>query len=203
MPFRLEADLCGPITGWLHDAGFAVRAEVSILGRRADLVGLRGTNVTAIEMKLDRWAEALRQAIAYQLAADRVWVAMPLAAAFRPYRERWMFEAQGVGLLAVDDRGRVRSPIPAAPSPRLLPFLREKVLDGWSDSRSLREPLSSEVLLGRWARSDSHREAALDDSSRHRFVEDSWSSFEPSHSKPVAEPSYAYATSALRGAQKG
>ncbi len=87
--------------------------------------------MTAIEMKMDRWADALRQAIAYQLAADRVWVAMPLAAASRPYRQRWIFEAEGVGLLAVDETGRVRSPILAAPSPRLLPFLREKVLEGW------------------------------------------------------------------------
>ena len=87
--------------------------------------------MTAIEMKMDRWGEALRQAIAYQLAADRVWVAMPLAAASRPYRQRWIFEAEGVGLLAVDDRGTVRSPIQAAPSPRLLPFLQEKVLESW------------------------------------------------------------------------
>jgi len=97
----------------------------------SDLVGSRGTSVTAIEMKMHRWAEALRQAIAYQLAADRVWVAMPLDAACRAYRQRWTFQSEGVGLLAVDDQGRVRSPILASPSPRLLPFVREKVLERW------------------------------------------------------------------------
>src|SRR5947199_848727 len=110
--FRFEADLREPVATWLRDAGFDVRIEVPILGRRADLVGSRGTSVTAIEMKMHRWAEALRQAIAYQLAADRVWVAMPLDAASRAYRQRWTFQSEGVGLLAVDDRGRVRSPIP-------------------------------------------------------------------------------------------
>ena len=129
MPFHLESDLREPVATWLQDAGFNVRMEVPILGRRADLVGFRGTTVTAIEMKLHRWAEALRQAIAYQLAADRVWVAMPLGAACRAYRHRWTFQSEGVGLLAVDDAGRVRSPIVAAPSPRLLPFVREKVLE--------------------------------------------------------------------------
>ncbi len=74
------------------------------------------------------WAAALQQAIAYQLAADRVWVAMPLAAASSAYRQRWRFEAEGVGLLAVDDQGGVRAPIPASASPRLLPYLRERVL---------------------------------------------------------------------------
>lgn len=75
------------------------------------------------------WREALRQATAYQLAANRVWVAMPLAGASSAYRERWRFEAEQVGLLAVDDRGQVRVPIAAGPSPRLLPFLRERVLN--------------------------------------------------------------------------
>src|SRR2546430_16969060 len=76
-------------------------------------------------------AEALRQAIAYQLAADRVWVAMPLDAASRAYRQRWTFEAEGVGLLAVDDHGHVRRPIRAAPSPRPLPFVRGKGLEAF------------------------------------------------------------------------
>ncbi len=93
--------------------------------------------MTAIEMKMHRWAEALRQAIAYQLGADRVWVAMPLGAACRAYRQRWTFQSEGVGLLAVDDEGRVRSPILAAPSPRLLPFVRDKVLESWRSDGSL------------------------------------------------------------------
>ncbi len=128
MAFRVESDLHEPVATWLRGEGFDVRMEVPILGRRADLVGSRGTTVAAIEMKMHRWGEALRQAIAYQIGADRVWVAMPLAAASRAYRQRWTFEAQGVGLLAVDDRGHVRGPIRAAPSPRLLPFVREKLL---------------------------------------------------------------------------
>jgi len=125
--FRLESDLCEPVATWLQDTGFEVRREVPILGRRADLVGSCETTVMAVEMKMHRWAEALRQAIAYQLAADRVWVAMPLEAACRAYRQRWTFQSEGVGLLAVDNAGRVRSPILAAPSPRLLPFLRDGV----------------------------------------------------------------------------
>jgi hypothetical protein len=127
--FRFEANLREPVAAWLQDAGFEVRMEVPILGHRADLVGSRGAFVTAIEMKLDRWTQALRQAIAYQLAADRAYVAMPLGPASRAYRERWAFQAERVGLLAIDDLGHVRVPIPAGPSPRLLPFLRERFLE--------------------------------------------------------------------------
>ena len=140
--FRVESDLREPVATWLCDEGFDVRMEVPILGRRADLVGSRGTTVAAIEMKMHRWSEALRQAIAYQIGADRVWVAMPLAAASRAYRQRWTFEAQGVGLLAVDDRGHVRRPIRAAASPRLLPFVREKLLETLQIQESALQPFA-------------------------------------------------------------
>ncbi|HYM40808.1 MAG TPA: hypothetical protein VEY12_11840 [Thermoplasmata archaeon] len=127
-PYTLEAELTAPVTAWLAGTGHRVVSEVPILGRRADLIGARDGSLVAIELKLRDWRKALRQAIAYQLAADRAWVAMPLAAASSAYRERWRFEADGVGLLAVDDRGVVRAPIPAGPSPRLLPFLRQRIL---------------------------------------------------------------------------
>jgi hypothetical protein len=99
--------------------------------------------VAAVEMKMRRWGEALRQALAYQLGADHAWVAMPLAAASKAYRERWTFEAEGVGLLAVDDRGHVRRPIRAAASPRLLPFVREKLLETLQAHESALQSLSS------------------------------------------------------------
>ncbi len=126
--FTLETQLAEPVTAWLAEAGYRVEAEVPILGRRADLIGARDDALVAVELKLRDWGEALRQAMAYQLAADRAWVAMPLVTASSAYRARWRFESEGVGLLAIDDRLRVRAPIPAAPSPRLLPFLREWVL---------------------------------------------------------------------------
>lgn len=138
MPFRLEADLREPVAAWLQRAGFDVRVEVPILRRRADLLGSKGDVVTAIELKMYDWTQALRQAIAYQIAADRAWIAMPLLAASRAYRQRWHFEAESVGLLAVDDGGRVRAPILAGPSPRLLPFLQEKVLESWRDVDEVR-----------------------------------------------------------------
>jgi len=129
MSFRLEADLRPPVAAWLRSNGFDVRDEVAILGRRADLVGVRWGRVAAVEMKLRDWPEALRQAVAYQLAADWCWVAMPLAEAARAHRHRWRFEAEGVGLLAVDDAGRVRVALPAETSPRLLAFSRAALLE--------------------------------------------------------------------------
>lgn len=128
-PLRLKADLREPVAAWLQRAGSDVRGEVPILRCRADLLGSKGDAVTAIEMNMHDWTRALRKAIAYQIAADRTWIAMPLLVASRAYRKRWHFEAGRVGLLAVDDGGRDRAPILAGPSPRLLPFLTEKALE--------------------------------------------------------------------------
>ncbi len=127
-PFTLESQLAEPVTGWLERDGYRVNLEVPILGRRADVIGARDDALVAVELKLRDWHEALRQATAYQLAADRVFVAMPLEGASAAYRSRWRFQAEGIGLLAVDDRGIVRTPVPATPSPRLLPYLRDRVL---------------------------------------------------------------------------
>lgn len=126
--FRQESELTQPLSAWLESDGYRVWPEVPIVARRADLVGTRGSEVVALELKLRDWREALRQATAYQVGADRSYVAMPLAAASQAYRHRFRFESEGVGLLAVDDRGSVRNPVPARPSPRLLPFVREGIV---------------------------------------------------------------------------
>ena len=150
VPFDLESDLLEPVSTWLHAAGFDVFGEVPILRHRADVVGLRGDGVTAIEMKLYKWDQALRQAIAYQLAADWAWVAMPLSSASRAFRQRWRFEAERVGLLAVDESGGVRAPIPARPSPRLLPFVQQRVLEWWRDvDKSQAAPSQPETVAFR------------------------------------------------------
>jgi len=77
-----------------------------------------------VELKLRAWRDALRQATAYQLAADRAYVAMPLGRVQEVWGRRQAFEREGIGLLAVDSGTRVRDAMPASASPRLFPPLR-------------------------------------------------------------------------------
>jgi len=122
----LERDLAAPVAGHLESLGYRVFAEVDIAGRWADLVGI-GPDVIAVELKLRAWREALRQAMSYELGADRAFVALPLRGAQEAHRGRFAFEREGVGLLAVDPEDRVRTVIPAGPSPRRLPALTERL----------------------------------------------------------------------------
>jgi hypothetical protein len=127
----LEAWLKAPVRAHLLAEGWSVRFEVPLHGRVADVVARRGQEVVAIELKLEDWREALAQAMHYQLAAHRAYVAMPLNTAVVPLRARSRLERQGVGLLAVHPLGEVRTLLEARESARRLPFLTQHTLRAW------------------------------------------------------------------------
>ena len=141
----LERDLAGPVAGHFEALGYRVFAEVEIAGRWADLVAI-GPEVVAVELKLHAWREALRQATAYQLGADRSYVALPLARAREAHRARFSFEREGIGLLAVDGEGRVRTVLPAEPSPRRMPALTDGLREGLEELDAIAETMA--MLIG-------------------------------------------------------
>lgn len=128
----LEAWLRAPVRAHLEADGGAVRDEVPLHGRIADLLAERGGGeLVAVELKLEDWREALAQAMHYQVAAHRAYIAMPLHGAVLPLRSRSRLERQGVGLLAVHTLGEVRTLVEAKESTRRLPFLTEHVRARW------------------------------------------------------------------------
>ncbi len=80
------------------------------------------THVTAIELKLEKWRSALRQADNFALSSDRTWVVLDNAKAggVRAHIER--FRSLGIGLAAIDQRGKVR--VLARPSGKRRPAVR-------------------------------------------------------------------------------
>lgn len=65
------------------------------------------THVTAIELKLDKWRSALRQADNFALSSDRTWVVLDQAKANRAQRHLDRFRSVGVGLAGIDPSGGV------------------------------------------------------------------------------------------------
>lgn len=127
----LEAALREPVGQHYRREGFAVRLEVPLNGRYADVVAQRGEELVAIELKLEDWREALAQAMHYQVAAHRAYIAMPLDHAILPLRQRSRLERQGIGLLGVHPLGEVRTLVEARESARRLPFLTTHTLAQW------------------------------------------------------------------------
>jgi hypothetical protein len=130
----LEAWLREPMRAHLEAGGSEVRFEVPLNGRLADVVAHRGDELVAVELKLEDWREALAQAMHYQLAAHRAYIAMPLNEAILPLRQRSRLERQGVGLLAVHPLGEVRTLVEARESARRLPFLTQHTVAAWFHS---------------------------------------------------------------------
>ena len=102
--------------------------QIPALGGRIDFVGIRPSyEVIAIEAKLSRWRNALKQAKKYQLLADKVYVAVPEKVARNALKKKHQFKESGVGLISVGFNTRIL--IRASALKLALPKLREYLLD--------------------------------------------------------------------------
>ena len=64
-----------------------------------------GTHVIAVEAKVSRWTEALRQAASYQTFSNESYVALPSRLVASHARVLTEVRGAGIGLLAVSERG--------------------------------------------------------------------------------------------------
>ena len=106
-----ENKLKGPVLHFLKGMGCdKLKTEIILIDRGIDVFGLRTGRKPlsyAVELKLQNWQKAIRQAAIYQLCADYSFVAMPIDKASSLDLE--LFNASGVGLLAVNpDSQRVK-----------------------------------------------------------------------------------------------
>jgi hypothetical protein len=105
MPTReKEEQLANPVLKFLRGVGCdSLKMELILVDRGIDVFGLSSgpsSRSYAVELKVQNWQKALRQAAIYQLCADYCYVAMPRERAQRLDQE--FFRAAGVGLLSVD-----------------------------------------------------------------------------------------------------
>ncbi|HYE62975.1 MAG TPA: hypothetical protein VD997_13345 [Phycisphaerales bacterium] len=100
--FKKESSLVKPVRASLRRRGFRrVQQEVQFYEYSMDLYAYSKAQdtTTAIELKLTRWSRAFQQALIYQLCADFVYVALPMATVERV--DKSLFECHGVGLIGV------------------------------------------------------------------------------------------------------
>jgi len=74
-----ERDMTAPLRRLFPAARFAMLTEVPFNGKSIDVLLLdrRTRRLIAVELKLDKWRKALRQAAAYQLCAHAAYVGLP------------------------------------------------------------------------------------------------------------------------------
>lgn len=108
-----ERELYGPIIE-LFKENYTIASEVPLGPKRIDIVALKDEKIIAIEVKVNKWKKALRQAMNYQLGADESYVALPLKYS-KPVNKDF-FQKVGVGLITVDTCGNAVVSIPARQS---------------------------------------------------------------------------------------
>lgn len=146
-----EIHLLGSLEAFFDEHGFQTFREVRMINRWVDLIAVGNGRIIAVELKLENWRQATRQALAYQLGADYSVVGMPLGKAIDAYRNRYYFRKEGVGLFGV----RVRTPevrvlIEPEPSTRIMPTIRDNLFEMVEvDGESVIIPRSSKHIRER------------------------------------------------------
>jgi hypothetical protein len=103
-PFYREFELIKPVTDYFTRQGYRVLEEVPIGYCRADLVAFKDDTVIAVELKLQYSQKALIQVKNYQLAADYVYLALPLMQSFSMLRKKeHLLRKEGIGVLLVNE----------------------------------------------------------------------------------------------------
>ena len=126
-PIR-EIDLQKICGQYFRENGFLTQEEVPFLLKVADLLCFHeGTGeCVAIEVKVRDWRKALKQALVYQMMADRVYIAM--SNKYIKSVDCKLLEENSVGLISLDINGTVKLISEAALSPRRLPYFTSQVL---------------------------------------------------------------------------
>lgn len=120
----LEIELFPAVEYHYQREGYNVEREVPMRNKVIDIVCQNNEEVIAIEVKVQNWRKALRQAIIYQLCANRTYVALYHKFSGR-VRSHFFFR-YGVGLIEVD--GSIDIRIESKKNVALSPFYQEAII---------------------------------------------------------------------------
>lgn len=93
-------------------------AELGLVELRTDMVRATGVwrpvaaHLTAVELKLSKWRDALRQADNFAVSADRSWLVLDASRSAGAVRESALIGTFGVGLAVVEPTGDLRIVMP-------------------------------------------------------------------------------------------
>jgi hypothetical protein len=98
-----EACLVTKVAEYLDDNAFEIVTELPFLQRHIDIVGYkkRNSRVIAVEVKVENWQCAIKQASMCLLFADEVYIAMPTEYIHRIDRSE--LARFGIGLMEVNE----------------------------------------------------------------------------------------------------
>jgi hypothetical protein len=123
-----EQQVTEAVIGFIQTMGFSHICEFPLLGKVADVYAFRrDLDVSlAVECKERDWRRAIRQAVAYQVAADLVFLAMPAPHVTENVTRE--MRARGIGVISVGHDGATIVLVPARSGTYLIPVIRDKAI---------------------------------------------------------------------------
>lgn len=85
---------------------------MTIDSRRIDIVGVKDSQLIAIEVKVKNWKRAFQQAMIYRICADKVWVA--IWHRYVDNVDQELYDKHGIGIMSIHEKGLeiIRKPKP-------------------------------------------------------------------------------------------
>lgn len=120
----LEIELFPVVEHYYQREGYNTEREVPMRNKVIDIVCQNNEEIIAIEVKVRNWRKALRQAIIYQLCANRTYVAL-----YHKYSssvKSHFFLRYGVGLIEID--GYIDIKIESKKNVAINPFYQEAII---------------------------------------------------------------------------
>lgn len=105
-----EHSLVKKVAEYFSGKNFKVYFEVPIFTKICDILCFNPkTNSTiAIEVKISKWRDAIKQARVYQFGADEVFIAMPESFIHRIQNNQNVPEKYGIGIISVDNNVKIK-----------------------------------------------------------------------------------------------
>jgi len=123
-----ETEIGSLVIKWLEEEGWDVYQEVTCLGSCADVVGVLGTKIWAVELKATLTLDVIDQARNWKKYATFCSVAVPAAKRHRSRLGGDVLRWQGLGLLEANFQHRtVRQLVPPGVNRHILGDLREAI----------------------------------------------------------------------------
>lgn len=120
----LEIELFPAVEQYYQREGYNVEREVPMRSRVIDIICRNCEEIIAIEIKVRNWKKALRQAIIYQLCANKTYVA--LCHKYLGGVESDFFLKYGVGLIEVN--GSISINIESKRNVAVNPFYKDAII---------------------------------------------------------------------------
>lgn len=120
----LEVELFPAVEQHFKREGYNVEREVPMRNKVIDIVCQSNKEIIAIEVKVRNWKKALKQAVIYQLCANKTYVA--LCHKFSNCIKTSFFIRYGVGFIEVDESIDIK--MESRKNVALNPFYQEAVI---------------------------------------------------------------------------